>query len=265
MEEPPHSAEKALNPLQCWMLDFIIAGVFLTRLPFNTKRKFQTQDLAHSSRCFPLIGLLVGAISGAVFILAAKINLNPLTSAFLAITVGAFVTGALHEDGLADVIDGFGGGNSKKDKLRIMRDSHIGTYGMLALVLNVGLRISVLSELPGPWVTAETLVGTAVLSRSLLPGMMHLTPCARTDGLAAGAGRPSFRNAVIAFCIGCVITWPLFGGWITIVAFVCAVISALVMAFIAHRQIGGYTGDVLGATQQISEVVILMTVGVLNQ
>jgi len=265
MEEPTHSAEKALNPLQCWMLDFIIAGVFLTRLPFNPKKKLQTQDLAHSSRCFPLIGLLVGAISGAVLILAAKINLNPLTGAFLAITAGALVTGALHEDGLADVVDGLGGGNSKEDKLRIMRDSHIGAYGVLALVLNVGLRVSVLSGLPGPWMAAATLVGAAVLSRSLLPGIMRLTSCARIDGLAAGAGRPSFRNAIIAFFVGCVITCPLLGGWVTIVALVWALILVLVMAFIAHRQIGGHTGDVLGATQQISETAILMTVGALAQ
>jgi adenosylcobinamide-GDP ribazoletransferase len=264
-EKPTHSAERALNPLQCWMLHFIIAGVFLTRLPFNPKKKLQTQDLAQSCRCFPLIGLLVGAISGAVFILTAIISLTPLTGAFLAIIAGALVTGSLHEDGLADVVDGFGGGNSKEDKLRIMRDSHIGVYGVLALVLSVGLRVSVLSGLSGPWVVVATLVGAAVLSRSFLPGMMYLTPRARTDGLAAGAGRPTLRNSIIAFFIGCVITWPLFGWWVTIAALVCALISTLILAFIAHRQIGGHTGDVLGATQQIAEIAILITVGALTQ
>ena len=262
MEEPAHSVEKALNPLQSWMLNFMIAGVFLTRLPFCPNKFVQTQDLARASACFPLIGLLVGAISGAVLMMAAELNLHPLACAFLAITAGALVTGALHEDGLADVVDGFGGGHTKEDKLRIMRDSHIGAYGVLALILSVGLRASILAGLIGSGMAAVTLVGAAILSRSLLPGMMHLMPCSRKDGLAAGAGRPTFRAAIVAFCLGSLIAWPILDLSVAIVALICALISALIMAFIAHRQIGGYTGDVLGATQQITEIAILVMVGI---
>jgi len=261
MDEPSHSEENDLNPLQSGMRDFRVAGLFLTRLPFQLKGALQTQDLARASRCFPLIGLLVGAISGAVLMMAAELNMHPLACAFLAITAGALVTGALHEDGLADVVDGFGGGHTKEDKVRIMRDSHIGAYGVLALILSVGLRASILAGLLGPGMAAVTLVGAAVLSRSLLPGMMHLMPRSRKDGLAAGAGRPTFRAAIIAFCLGSVIAWPFLGWGVAIVALICALISALIMAFIAHRHIGGYTGDVLGATQQITEIAILMTAG----
>ena len=193
--------------------------------------------------------------------LAAELNLHPFAGAFLAIIAGALVTGALHEDGLADVVDGFGGGYLREDKLRIMRDSFIGAYGVLALIFSVGLRASLLAGLLGSGTAAATIVGAAVLSRSLLPGMMHLMPRARSDGLGATAGRPTGANALIALCIGCVIAWPFLGGAIGVVAVICALISALIMAFIAHRQIGGYTGDVLGATQQFSEIVILMTAG----
>jgi adenosylcobinamide-GDP ribazoletransferase len=261
MDEPSHSEGNDLNSLQSGMQDFRVAGLFLTRLPFQPKGDLQTQDLARASRCFPLIGLLIGAISGAVFMMGAELNLYPLACAFLAITAGALVTGALHEDGLADVVDGFGGGHTKEDKLRVMRDSHIGAYGVLALILSVGLRASILAGLLGPGMATVTLVGAAVLSRSLLPGMMYLMPRSRTDGLAAGAGRPTFRAAIIAFCLGSLIAWPFLGGGVAIVALICALISALIMAFIAHRQIGGYTGDVLGATQQITEIAILMTAG----
>ena len=263
MDEPPHSKGNDLNLFQSEMRDFRVAGSFLTRLPFQLKGDLQTQALARSSHYFPLIGLVVGAISGAVLMLAAELNLHSLAGAFLAITAGALITGALHEDGLADVVDGFGGGHTKEDKLRIMRDSHIGTYGVLALILSVGLRASILAGLLGPGMAAATLVGASVLSRSLLPGMMHLMLRSRTDGLAAGAGRPTFQAATISFCLGSLIAWPFLGGGAAIVAIICALISALIMAFIAHQQISGYTGDVLGATQQITEIAILMTAGAL--
>ena len=261
MENPSNLKTKDLTWLHKGLWDLQTAGLFLTRLPFRPTGVLQTQDLARAVRGFPLIGLLVGALSGGALMLASELNLHPLACAFLAITAGALVTGALHEDGLADVVDGFGGGASREDKLRIMRDSHIGAYGVLALILSVGLRASLLAGLLGPGMAAATLVGSAVLSRSLLPGMMHLMPRARMDGLAAGVGRPTGANAAIAFCLGCLIVWPFLGGVVGAVAIICALISALIMAFIAHRQIGGYTGDVLGATQQFSEIVILMTAG----
>ena len=261
MDELSHSEENNLNSLQSGMRDFRAAGLFLTRLPFQSKGDLQIQDLARVSPWFPMIGLLIGAISGAVLMIAAELNLPPLSCAFLAITAGALVTGALHEDGLADVGDGFGGGYTKEEKLRIMRDSHIGTYGVLAIILSVGLRASILAGLLGLGTAAVTLVGAAVLSRSFLPGMMYLMPCSRTDGLAAGAGSPTFRAAIIAFCLGSLIAWPFLAGCVAIVALICALISVLIIASIAHRQIGGYTGDVLGATQQATEIVILMTAG----
>ena len=261
MVNPSDLQTKGLSWLSNVVRDLQTAGLFLTRLPFRLKGDLQTHDLAHAVRGFPFIGLVVGAISGGALMLAAELNLHPLACAFLAIIAGALVTGALHEDGLADVVDGFGGGYLREDKLRIMRDSFIGAYGVLALIFSVGLRASLLAGLLGPGMAAATIVGAAVLSRSLLSGMMHLMPRARTDGLGATAGRPTGTNALIALCLGCVMAWPFLGGVVGIVAITCALISVFIVAFIANRQIGGYTGDVLGATQQVSEIVILITVG----
>lgn len=261
MADPLRSENQGADSTARWYRDFCVAGLFLTRLPFRVKGELKTRDMSVAVWSFPLIGLVVGAISGGALMLASELNLHPLACAFVALATAALVTGALHEDGLADVVDGFGGGASRDDKLRIMRDSQIGTYGVLALVFSVGLKASTVAGLLGPGMAAATLVGTAVLSRAVLPGMMHLMPRARTDGLGASAGRPTTKAAIMAFVIGGLIAGLFLGAWITFISAIVAVFATLIMAFIAHRQIGGYTGDVLGATQQLSEIAILMTAG----
>ncbi len=261
MAHPSQGNRQGTGNRQTWLRDLCLAGMFLTRLPFRVKGDVKTEDLAGAVWAFPLIGVLVGGVAGGALMLASEIQLHPLACAFVGLTAAALVTGALHEDGLADVVDGFGGGATRDDKLRIMRDSQIGSYGVLALVFSVGLKASILAGLLGPGMAAATLVGTAALSRGLLPGMMHLMPRARTDGLAAGAGRPTAKGAVISLILGGIVAALFLGKGVAVVVVVAAVMVALGMAFIAHRQIGGYTGDVLGATQQISEIAILMTAG----
>lgn len=261
MVGPSNSADKATVRTTNVLRELSIAGLFLTRLPFRIKNDLETGDLAAAVWSFPLIGLLVGGLAGATLMAAAEFNLHPLACAFLALIVSALVTGALHEDGLADVVDGFGGGHTRDDKFRIMRDSHIGTYGVLALVFSVGLRTAILAGLLGPGMAAATLVAAAVLSRSVLPGLMYAMPRARIDGLAASAGRPKAMRALFALVLGSIICWLIMGPWVGLVALIMALLSTLVMAFIAHRQIAGYTGDVLGGTQQIVEITILLTAG----
>jgi len=261
MVEPSDHPDNTTPGIGNLLRQVSVAGLFLTRLPFRLKGDLKTSELAAAVWSFPLIGLLVGVVSGGALMGAAELNLHPLACAFIALIVSALVTGALHEDGLADLADGFGGGRTRADKLRIMRDSHIGTYGVLALVFSVGLRTSLLAGLLGPGMAAATLVGAAVLSRSFLPGLMYVMPRARVDGLAASAGRPKATRAVVALVLGCLICWPFLGTWVAPVALIMALLSTLVMAFIAHRQIGGYTGDVLGGTQHIVEITILVTAG----
>ena len=261
MDDPSNHTARKFRQLRNQLRDVAIAGIFLTRIPFRVSGDFETRDLSRAVWAFPLMGVIVGGLSGAALMLSAELDLHPLACAFIALAVSALITGALHEDGLADVVDGFGGGISREAKLRIMRDSQIGSYGVLALIFCVGLKAALLAGLLGPGMAAATLMGAAVLSRGLLPGMMYLMPRARTDGLAGSAGRPNGWSTILSLCLGICLAWPFLGLWAGFVAIIAALISMLIMAFIAHRQIGGYTGDVLGATQQIVEISVFMTAG----
>jgi len=244
-----------------WIRDVAVAGLFLTRLPFRPKGDVAPNELADAGRVYPLIGLLVGALAGGALMLASELELHPLACAFIGLTVAALATGGLHEDGLADVADGFGGGHDRDSKMRIMRDSRIGAYGVLALIFSVGIRAAILAGLPGPGMAAAALVGAAILSRSVLPVMMVFVPLARTDGLAAGAGRSSMPTMILALLIGIVLAGPFLGMAAVLAGTLAALAVVAVLGFIAHRQIGGYTGDVLGGTQQLAEVAVLIVAG----
>jgi len=244
-----------------WIRDVAVAGLFLTRLPFRPKGGVGSNDLADAGRAYPVIGLLVGAFAGSALMLASELDLHPLACAFIGLALAALVTGGLHEDGLADVADGFGGGHDRESKMRIMRDSRIGAFGVLALIFSVGLRAALLSGLPGPGLAAAALVGAAILSRAVLPTLMVFVPLARTDGLAANAGRPEPLTLVLALIVGAVLAAPFIGITATLVGGLAALAAAALLGLVARRQIGGYTGDVLGGAQQLAEITVLMTVG----
>ena len=244
-----------------WIRDVAVAGLFLTRLPFRPKGGVGPNDLADAGRAYPFIGLLVGAFAGTALMLASELDLHPLACAFIGLALAALVTGGLHEDGLADVADGFGGGHDRASKMRIMRDSRIGAFGVLALMFSVGIRAAILSGLPGPGMAAAALVGAAVLSRAVLPALMIFVPLARTDGLAATAGRPGSLTLVLALVVGAVLAGPFIGITATLTGAVTALIVAGLLGLLAQRQIGGYTGDVLGSAQQLAEIAVLMIVG----
>ncbi len=244
-----------------WVRDIAVAGLFLTRLPFRPGGVVGPGELADAGRVYPLIGLLVGGLAGGMLMLMSGLYLHPLACAFIGLAAGVLVTGGLHEDGLADVADGFGGGSDRDSKLRIMRDSRIGAYGVLALVFSVGIRVSILAGLPGPGLAAVSLLSAAVLSRAVLPVIMVFLPLARTDGLAASAGRGSVPAMALALVIGVVLAWPLMGLTGAIVGGLGALAAAGSVGLIAQRQIGGYTGDVLGTTQQVAEITVLIIAG----
>jgi len=249
------------GPLAGWARNVAVAGLFLTRLPFRPSGDVGPGELSDAGRAYPIIGLLVGVISGAALMLAAELDLHPLACAFIGLATAALVTGGLHEDGLADVADGFGGGVDKQNKMRIMRDSRIGAFGVLALIFSVAVRAAILSGLPGPGLAAVAIVGAAVLSRSVLPTVMFFLPLARTDGLAADAGRGTAKTMVTALVIGALLAWPFVNLVMAIVGTAAALIAVVIMAVIAQRQIGGYTGDVLGGTQQLAEIAVLIVAG----
>ena len=213
--------------------------------------------LADTVRAWPVVGVLVGALAGAALWLGASAGLSPLAASFVALIVAALATGALHEDGLADVADGFGGGADKAKKLRIMRDSHIGTYGVLALVLAVGMKAGSLSGFNDPALAAAAVIVAHTLSRAVLPMVMVVLAPARTSGLGKAAGRPKREDAAMAAAIGVLIAVLALGVGPGLVATALAALGVAAVAWLAQRHIGGYSGDVLGAAQQVAEVLVL--------
>jgi adenosylcobinamide-GDP ribazoletransferase len=215
-------------------------------------------SIAAAGWAFPLVGAGVGALAALVFFGAEIAGGRGAVAAVLSLIAGLALTGALHEDGLADTVDGFGGGHSCEQKLAIMRDSRHGTFGVIALVLSLGLRGVVLGTIGDPIRVALSLIAAHSASRGALPMLMHLLTPARDDGLAAAAGRPSLVVATIAAVIAAAITLALLGPAVGAIALVADCAMLALAALLARRQIGGYTGDVLGFFEQIGEIVILL-------
>jgi adenosylcobinamide-GDP ribazoletransferase len=236
---------------------FALATSVLTRLPVGAGAAADGA-IAAASWAFPLVGAGLGALCALAFFLAELLGLPEGPAAFVAIAAGLLLTGALHEDGLADTADGFGGGRDRDEKLAIMRDSRHGTYGILALVLSIAARAGALAALGDPLHAGLALIAAHAASRGALPVMMRLLDPARTDGLGYAAGQPSAGNAAAAVAIGAVIALAVLGPRAGLVALFLAAVALALAATLARRQIGGYTGDVLGFFQQIGEIVMLL-------
>jgi adenosylcobinamide-GDP ribazoletransferase len=236
--------------------DCKVALVLLTRLPVRQGQAWRDDDLAASVPLFPLVGALIGLAGGLAYALASWLGLPPWPAAALALATIICATGALHEDGLADVADGFGGGRTREDKLRIMRDPRIGSYGTIALVLALLARAGAVVALADHLAVVATLVTAGAVSRAALPAVMVGLPPGRGDGLAAQAGRPHPLRAAAAALIAVLIAIACLGET-SPGALLTGALGALAVALLAKRQIGGYTGDVLGAVQQLAEVGVL--------
>jgi adenosylcobinamide-GDP ribazoletransferase len=185
------------------------------------------------------------------------IGVPSLAAAALALGAGAALTGALHEDGLADVGDGFGGGRDRAAKLSIMRDSRLGTYGMIVLLVGFVARASALASLPMATIILALIVAHAV-GRAVIPVLAANMPFARDDGLGKSAGRPDMAGAITAVIIGVVISLVCLSAIQALLAVVVAVCGAAAIAALAWRQIGGVTGDVFGAAEQVVETAVLV-------
>ena len=240
---------------------FLVGMMFLTQLPTPSTLVHSEGRLARSARYFPLVGVLVGLLSGGTYFLMAS-NFDPLLSAVLSIGVGLFVTGALHEDGLADTADGLGGGYSRERALEIMRDSRIGTYGACALIGSLCARGTALATFM-PYDGFLALIVAHGLSRGLLPLVLVSGSYARTRGLASSVadGVTTFEATVaIAFSV---LLAMLVGPVAGLAALAATALSGGIMLAILVRKIGGYTGDGLGAIQQVSEISVLVVLSAL--
>jgi adenosylcobinamide-GDP ribazoletransferase len=246
-----------------WVIDLardIRIGILIcTRLPLGSPAGIESVDLVRASWALPVAGALVGAAGAWAFWIASELRLPPTLAAALALVATLLLTGGLHEDGLADTADGFGGGWDRARKLEIMRDSSLGTYGACALVMSLLLRWAALADFASPAPAASALIAAHVAARAALPAFMHVVPPARTEGLSARAGQPALWPAAVAALIGVVALALMLGGPAMVIGLVLATSAGFLMAWLCLWQIGGQTGDVLGALEQVIETVILLT------
>jgi adenosylcobinamide-GDP ribazoletransferase len=238
--EPPRTA----------LSDLAGAFMLLTRLPVAGGAAARGAGVW----AYPVVGAVVGLIGAAVYAVAARLGLPPVVAAIGAVAATVLATGALHEDGLADTADGFGGGATVARKLEIMRDSRIGSFGALALILSVGLRVAALDALADAGRVAVALVVAGVVGRGAMVGMMLSLPPARADGMAAALGPVPVGAGVVGLGLaGAAVLLP--GG---LAGLAGAVAAGAAMVWLARRQVGGATGDVLGATEQAAECAALV-------
>ncbi len=243
---------------------FLDALRFLTICPTPPTNTVQEKDwLARALKYFPLVGIGIGAASGAMLLIATPLW-GPVIAALLAVGTGAALTGALHEDGLADTFDAFGGGWTRERRLEIMKDSRIGTFGALALGLDLALRVAALAHLP-PWPAAFALIAGHAAARATTGPVIHTMSYAG-DGAAmkveyAETPVSSGEFLTVAMCV-IVAVFPL--SLVSIMAVLSGVllgaIFAAALALWSRHAIGGYTGDVLGAIEQVFEIGFLLGV-----
>lgn len=228
---------------------------FLTRVPIDVP----DPDMAKAAPWFPVVGLVIGLTQGALLVGLHRI-LPPTPTAVLAVAAVALLTGAFHLDGLADVADAFGGGWDVEQRMTILKDSRLGTYGTAALALALLAEVSTLAALD-PLDGLRAVVAAQCLSRSVAVATMAVAPLAG-DGLGAAYARAlSPVAAAVALGFGLVITTLALGQPAVIAtALSAAIVAAVAMVALAKSKIGGVTGDVLGAVQVLSALAVLFSV-----
>ncbi len=239
-----------MNPLRARLAEMQLALMMLTRLPAG--RIETAPSIGAASWAFPLVGAIVGGLSAGVLLAATAMGAAPSLAAGLALATGVLATGGLHEDGLADVADGFGGGRDRARKLEIMRDSRIGSYGAIALLLALGFRWqgAAILALQDPKLAALALVVLGISSRAGLATALVLLPAARPDGMGRAAADADNVRALVAAALG-VLALLAIGAPMAILAMILVQVG---LGYLAMRQIGGQSGDVLGAMQQLAEI-----------
>lgn len=240
-----------------------VAFIFLTRLPVRIRGEITEADLTRSLAAYPLVGMIVNLLGGLVFAGAMYLELSPLVAASLALVTIAATTGGFHQDALCDVADGFGGGKTRDEKLAIMRDSRIGSFAATALILVTLVKVAALDQIgyrTGAGGGLLALMAAGALSRGVAVALLGALPHARPEGLSAQAGRPPVPilvTAMLSAAVGALASLVL---PLALLAIAAAVVAGLAVGWLARRQIGGITGDVLGTAVEIAEVLVLLTI-----
>lgn len=242
--------------------DARICLIFFTRIPVSWPEDLPRERITRAFQAVPIVGLTIGLIGALAYWLAFTMFAGDLhISATIAVAVQVFATGAFHEDGFTDFFDGLGGGQTRADKLEIMRDSRIGTYGGAALFLVLLLKIFLLSSIAHPLIVGLSLIIAGTLARVALVHFMTIVKPAAEDGASAEAGQPTKFEATTATVMGAIIA-----GVSLVVAFQLgfilpaigavagAAIGAGIIGIASARQLGGQTGDALGASAVAAEI-----------
>ncbi len=246
----------SLNRSLVALIDLPAALGLLTRLPVPVDSAAATARGAAAAWAFPLAGVVVALIASLVGTLALWLALPVAVVAGLILATTIMVTGAMHEDGLADTADGFWGGWDVARRLEIMKDSAIGTYGVLALGLSLLLRWAALVAIVSAGHLWAPLIVVAAVSRAPMVAIMAGLPNARAGGLSQSVGRPNGLTAVLAALIALIVAL-IFLPWSAFALMVFVPLAGFACAMIALAKINGQTGDTLGATQQICEIAAL--------
>jgi adenosylcobinamide-GDP ribazoletransferase len=254
-----HESIRAARPRPAGLLAALVAAVqALTRLPVSSAAPPTERVLGWSATFYPLVGLLLAGAGIAVHFVAALL-FPPGVTALFVLAVWMLLTGALHEDGLADTFDAFGSQHSKEDILRVMKDSRIGVYGALALGMSLLLRWQALALLPGKDM-AFALMASQVIPRTGVVTLARLAGPA--SGGSGGALAASVRKThlAVAFCLAAAVLLPFGQGHaIMAVAGLCLAVIGLAALYFRAR-IGGVTGDCLGAVNQVQEMTVFLTI-----
>lgn len=244
----------ATGPIRRLGDEVAVAFQFLTRIP-TPSTTFEADSLSRAAKFFPLVGLAVGGVAA----LLQKVLLVHLSRPLIALILLAYlmlITGCLHEDGLADVADGFGGGWSKDQILTILKDSRIGSYGAAALVISLLARYVLLASLPIERFAAYIISAHVLCRWSTLPLSYFLPPAREQEGQGARIAKLTslatlifgsvFSFAVVVFALR----------WSAVAPLLAAVLTVALSGWFYWRRINGVTGDCFGATNQLTEIVV---------
>jgi cobalamin 5'-phosphate synthase/cobalamin synthase len=233
---------------------FAAALAFLTRLPMGRTSAFDAKDVGRAARWFPLVGALLGGIYVAALWLLGR-EFPPLVSSVLIVGVEAAITGGLHFDGLADTADGFGGGRTREDVLRIMRDHAIGAYGAIALILVIGLKVAIIAALIDTGRAGQALLLAPILGRWSAVLLSAKESYARATGSPTQfVGRTEFVLATVVTIAAAV----AIDSWRGTITFGLVAVGSALWGWRCRRRIGGVTGDTLGAGIEAAECLVLL-------
>jgi adenosylcobinamide-GDP ribazoletransferase len=245
------------------MTSFLLAWRFLTILPGGKRDADPSpRDLGRSMACYPLVGLLLGILLWGAYWLFSRAFPRTLCDGLILLLL-VIITGALHLDGLADTLDGLAAGKSATERLQIMRDHRVGTFGAVGLILILGIKFLALNSLPEE-IVGKTLLATLVLSRWSMVQLTYRTPYARPEGGLGKAFKDNVgkREMWIATASSLVIAVFLLRFW-GAVLWLAVGVSALGIQLFFQKKIGGVTGDILGAADEVHEILVLiMGVGI---